>query len=349
MSYYILPKKHTNTQLEPILSNSLPSSIISTSLQIYLQDINNQLEIFKNSYEDTNFDSIKQLMNPYEFVFSNIIGTNISVSKGNPQHNVFYTFIEIVHMFSILDYFYGKNIKSIHFGPNYSSTIECMDILRDSCDIQYGFYIGKKFEKLSIEYGSVDFLYLELNDNDYQDIKQYTKGLLIIMCYILSYQSPFGISIVKFDNIFHKPILDILFLLSGAFEKIYIIKPNITNSYHNDRYIICKHFIMNPTRKLEYMKYMWTFQQLIKEDKYISSIIKHDLPYYFINKIEESNIIIGHQQIELINQLICILKNKNKEEKIEMLKKNNIQKCIQWCEKYKLPYNKLYDKINIFL
>jgi len=31
------------------------------------------------------------------------------------------------------------------------------------------------------------------------------------------------------------------------------------------------------------------------------------------------------------------------------LKKSNIQKCIQWCDKFKIPYNKFTDKVNIFL
>ena len=71
--------------------------------------------------------------------------------------------------------------------------------------------------------------------------------------------------------------------------------------------------------------------------------------YYFINKIEESNIIIGHQQLEFIDQIINIVKNKNKDDKIETIKRQNIQKCIQWCEKYKIPHNKFLDKTNIFL
>jgi hypothetical protein len=44
-----------------------------------------------------------------------------------------------------------------------------------------------------------------------------------------------------------------------------------------------------------------------------------------------------------------MIKNKNRDEKIETIKKNNIIKCVQWCEKYKIPYNKCIDKINIFL
>jgi S-adenosylmethionine:tRNA ribosyltransferase-isomerase len=38
-----------------------------------------------------------------------------------------------------------------------------------------------------------------------------------------------------------------------------------------------------------------------------------------------------------------------KEEKIETIKRNNIQKSISWCEKFKIPYNKFVEKTNIFL
>ena len=31
------------------------------------------------------------------------------------------------------------------------------------------------------------------------------------------------------------------------------------------------------------------------------------------------------------------------------MKKTNIQKAINWCEKYDIPYNKIYNSNNIFL
>jgi hypothetical protein len=81
----------------------------------------------------------------------------------------------------------------------------------------------------------------------------------------------------------------------------------------------------------------------------IQSIVKNELNTYFLNKVEECNIIIGQQQIDAYDQMINLLKNKNKIEKIEAIRKHNIQKCIHWCEKYKLPCNRFADKINIFL
>jgi hypothetical protein len=87
----------------------------------------------------------------------------------------------------------------------------------------------------------------------------------------------------------------------------------------------------------------------LKTDLNIQSIIDQEIPYHFINKIDDINIINGQQQLESIIQIINILKNKNKEEKFEYIKKTNIQKSVNWCEKFKIPCNKFSDRINIFL
>ena len=86
-----------------------------------------------------------------------------------------------------------------------------------------------------------------------------------------------------------------------------------------------------------------------KKNLNIASIIDQDIPYYFINKIDDMNNIIGQQQLESITQLINVIKNKNKYDKIESVKKSNIQKSVNWCEKFKIPCNKFSEKVNIFL
>ena len=83
-------------------------------------------------------------------------------------------------------------------------------------------------------------------------------------------------------------------------------------------------------------------------DKNIINILDFDIPYYFKNKIDDLNIIIGQQQIDALDQIINLFKHKN-NDKIENIKKSNIQKSVFWCEKYKIPCNKFTEKINIFL
>jgi len=85
-------------------------------------------------------------------------------------------------------------------------------------------------------------------------------------------------------------------------------------------------------------------------DKQLISLFKFDLPYFFINKIEEINAIFGQQQIENIVTTLNLINstNNNKTDKLETMKKNNVLKCISWCQKYNLSYNKLIPSTNIF-
>jgi len=140
-------------------------------------------------------------------------------------------------------------------------------------------------------------------------------------------------------------------LLTSLFDKVYIIKPNTNNVTTFDKYIVCKNYLLDENKenqhKINYFRLLIFLKKI--NSKNITSIIDFDLPYYFTIKIDDINIIIGQQQLESLNLIISIFKNKNKDEKIETIKKNNIQKSVNWCEKYKIPCNKFTEKINIFL
>ena len=188
-----------------------------------------------------------------------------------------------------------------------------------------------------------------------------------ILYFIIKFQSQTGNTIIKINNIFYKPVFDVLYILSSFYEKVYLLKPNVSNVIDSGRYIICKNFIMNQEKNVDFILGLAEFvSSNISADidldldldvnveakhnsEFISSLIDNEMSHYFINKIEESNIVIGQQQLEALGQIISIIKNKNRDEKMETLKKNNIQKCILWCERHQIPYNKFIEKTNIFL
>ena len=85
---------------------------------------------------------------------------------------------------------------------------------------------------------------------------------------------------------------------------------------------------------------------LLNYNNNITRFLNIKLPYLFINKIEDINAIIG-QQLENILLTLGLLDN-NKNDKLDTIK-NNIQKSIQWCIKYKLPYNRNVQNYNMFL
>ena len=67
------------------------------------------------------------------------------------------------------------------------------------------------------------------------------------------------------------------------------------------------------------------------------------IPNYFLTKMEEYNSIFGQYQIENIYNTICLIESKQKTDKIELFIKNNIQKCLNWCIKFNVPYNDFYN------
>jgi hypothetical protein len=286
--------------------------------------------------------------------------------------------MEIFQMFRFLDLFENVNIKTMHVGKNNHAIIECLNIIReDSEDIHESHFSCFTIheEKGRNDYQLLSYELMACDEEDRNNVFEMGRNVLI---HLLRNQASNGICIIKIRDVYHKPILDILYILTTLYEKVYIIKPNHSNIFKSERFIICKNFILNTKRQYLYDKYCKelselseTFERNANEDcepffsvnelnelnelkrrktrTYISSFIQNDLPYYFLCKIEESNIIIGHQQLDNMDHLFSLYKGKNNEEKIEMIKKNNIQKCIQWCDKYKIPHNKFIEKVNIFI
>ena len=65
---------------------------------------------------------------------------------------------------------------------------------------------------------------------------------------ILKYQQRNGVSIIKIDNVFYKPIIDLIYILTSYYEKTFIVKPNASNITSFEKYIVCKNFIIDETK-----------------------------------------------------------------------------------------------------
>ena len=204
----------------------------------------------------------------------------------------------------------------------------------------------------------IDLLFFEFKENDNTDIYKISKNIIIMLYIICNTIIKGGTIIFKLEDCFYKIVIDFIYILSNLFDKIIVIKPTISNITDSSKFFICKGFnynqnnISNICNSLLEQVYTYCYNinnvSNIVSGIYINSILENKIPYYFINKLEEFNVIISQQQIDSIDQIIFLLKNKNKAEKIESIKKTNISKAIQWCEKYNVPHIKLLEKSNIF-
>jgi len=364
MNYYIIPKNNCQIHLDlkridkihPHISHSLFYYLTNLNSQIKkVQDDNN--ESVNEQINEITIDYINKIVNPFEFVHSIVPGSNISVSKVKPESKIFFEMFEIFQLFSINDFLSLKQkIIIAHLTPNHSSTNYFLNMLREDDDDTiicedfvfkqlYSMFLKNQFEH------KLDLLICEFND--YTDTRSYIDNLLLIFAIIVKYQASDGVCIIKIDNVFYKPIIDIIFALSTIYDKIFIIKPTISDIATGERYIVCKSFNVNGIDFANLLHQVET-KVIPKLDTkecefHYESVIKNNIPYFFLNKIEESNAVIGQQQLEAYDFIINIFKNKNRDEKIESIKRTHIQKCINWCEKNQLPHNKFVDKINIFL
>ena len=193
-----------------------------------------------------------------------------------------------------------------------------------------------------------DFMFF---DKKCDNINNYIINLIEFIMLILRFQRSNGVSIIKIDYVFHKPIVDMMYLITSLFDKVFVIKPNTSNITTFEKYLVCKGFISNENKLELYKQNYIKLHNFIKnpQRENVSTIISNNIPYYFINKLDDMNCIIGQQQLEALDLIISIFKNTNKEDKIEIIKKTNIQKSVNWCEKFQIPYNKFSDKTNIFL
>jgi hypothetical protein len=366
MNYYILPKNNLNINIFLFLNSDQIKPFISYSLIYYLNDIYTNLLKLENQINKPNANSItvdyiNKIVNPFEFIHTNVPGTILSVSKVKPESSLFFDLMEIFQICNITDMLYPKNkITIANFTPNFTSSNYLLNMLREENEdtiindyFDYDILCEKYIKNTLIS--KIDLLIFEFKDEDYTDIKQYIKNVLLTFYIIVKYQSDNGTCIIKFDNIFYKVIIDVILMLTSIYEKVYLIKPTISKITKGERYIICSNFDFDMLNKINIFDQL---EEKLKDyiinnnsfsNQNIHSILSNDIPYYFLNKIEESNAVIGQQQLESYDQIINIFKNKNKEDKVESIKRNHIQKCIQWCEKNQIPHNKFTDKINIFL
>ena len=367
MSYFLIPKINNIIVVNPKLEeytgdyeiqlshslfnfhDTLHRKIINTCIAVD----NENTSIISDISDNTTYENIVQCVNPHEYIFSTVPGSKLSVSKLNTKTSLFYDFLEVSISLNIFDvYKYNKSINVLHITPNHSDSVECYELLRENfCDNVAKYDEINEETTTSIGDNKYDFIFLEIKTTTKIKITPYIYSFIENIMVILRNQKIEGNAVIKINHIFHKQITDILFILSSLYEKVYILKPNSSNITTFEKYIICKKFQSNENNckihKLNYFKLSSVLKN--STNKQINTILDYEIPYYFTMKLNDINMIIGQQQLESLNTILNLLKNKNKEDRYDIMKKTNIHKAVMWCEKYKIPCNKFNDKINIFL
>lgn len=351
MNNYILPKNNFKLTFSFSFSVSFDNDnpiCLSHTMVNSLNYINAHIK----KYDAFDVDEISKKINPYEFIFSNVSDTSIPISKIKPDSNIYYELYEIISLCFIFEDMTKNDISILHVGYNPISINLLIDTLRDRYNDNKIFSDFNALHKL-FNTEDIDILnninlgiFECIEDSENTQINK----LIVVLYIVCSKMNKNGSIIIKLNDLTHKATIDALYILNNMFDKISLIKPLLSNILTNENFVICKNFIGKNVST--YLSEIEPIALKIMNNTFsekINSILKNKIPVLFLTKIEEYNAIFGQQQLESKDQLISIINNKNRYDKIEALKRNNIQKGIIWCEKYQIPHNKFSDKINIFL
>ena len=343
----MLPKSHNNSvEISPLVNNKIVTQT-SHSLSKYHDDLQSQLVKFKK--EDINH--IVSKSTPSGDLFFSKTKFSASKSAINPKTSLFFELLEVILSLNI--WFADEIMNCMHIGANCDDSRMCIQLVREENN-------NKKNDNNNCFEFVCEEIFNIINEKRYNfifyettnccSINTYVLELLQCLMVLLKYQIAGGGCIIKVDHTSHKPVVDVLYILSCIYDKVYVIKPSTCNIISFERFIVCKNFLLNDKKKQAYKAYYFKigdfinfYKQTEDNNNNISSIIDIDVPYLFLNKVDDINIIFGQQQLEHINQVINVFKSKNPDEKMESIKKANNQKTIiNWSEK-------ITERTNIFL
>lgn len=200
--------------------------------------------------------------------------------------------------------------------------------------------------------GSVDLVTADGGFNFSSDFNhQEIASIQLIACqiaYTIAIQKQGGTAIIKFFDTFTSASLDLIFFLLLAYREVTWVKPCTSRYANSERYAVCRGFrLSNVAACVD--KFQNMLMELAAPDSQpLSRVLNCEIPYMVLNKIEEYNAIFGQQQIESIANTLSLIENP-KHDKLDAIKKSNIGKCVSWCQKYKLPFNRTIQSTNVFL
>lgn len=286
--------------------------LVSQTFCYYLKEIIQQIEQ-KRPY-----------IHPFEELHKMIVDPDLL------EHTKTSLFFEMVETLTILgihfDYHYKINV--FHIGPQCMSTKKAVE------------HIYKKHTTRCLYYGQeesfdaccTNVLYDMITlHNEFIDEYDNAKHILRYLPIALVTQKNKGSLVIRMSSFVHALTIDILYMLSSMYSKVYITSPMCTNPLCDVKYVVCKGYLRPRNRDALYAQMKQLYHTIVTcpVDKCIDRIIQKPIPLYFINKIEELNSIFGQPRLE---QLYMILTSvENKQDKIQ-----EQTKCIEWCLKHKI-------------
>ena len=170
--------------------------------------------------------------------------------------------------------------------------------------------------------------------------------ILAQLAFALAVQRPGGTFILKVFDTFTQASLDLLYLMSSLYTSVQAVKPATSRQANSEKYLVCKGFRGSVPPMLQGGIASCVFS--MDNGERLLRLFASPLPYHFVTKVEELNAMLGQQQIESIAATLALM-DSPKPDRLDALRKSNVQKCVGWCQRHRLPYNRSSSSSNMFV
>ena len=159
-----------------------------------------------------------------------------------------------------------------------------------------------------------------------------------------------GAMVCKIFDMFSYTMVQIMYLLSNSFEKVYIYKPETSRPANSEKYIVCLNYLDNidENEKNNLINNIKIWDEI--DDKTSTGLLEgFNINNDFIHKILEYNIKYSDIQKHHLQNTIKLSQTPIDKEIYNNLINNQVSCAINWCKKYnvKINENSIYYKKNI--
>ena len=348
---------------------------ISQSLWHYLVVAKTRIESHALAW-----DRHKRFTNPYEYVHTAVPGQRYAVCRLRPVSRAFYKMLEIWKLSRLAEALPEGPFLSVHLAEGPGGFIEALAHVRKRMPDTYvgitlsqgddpsipgwrgNALLAANDRRLVIDEcgGSGDILKRETLEHCISEYAgraslvtgdggfdfssnfshQETLTLPLILAqaaHALVTQAKGGCFVVKLFDVFTQATIDLVYLLGTAYKMVQIVKPHTSRHANSERYAVCKDFRLPPKAALDMGRRLFS---VATAPEAVCSLIERGIPRVFTSRLEESNAIFGQQQLENIVATLTLI-DEPRAERLESLKRANVQRCITWCSKHDVPCQRM--------
>lgn len=322
MVFYVFPRTFISYDKVSVRFSNQDPILYSPSFYSYLQEL-------KQNTKDISFFH----HNPYIWLYTNKNQSciaNIQASSAGV-----YEFIEIVDLLRLS--WDSNAINTCHMGENAQAMIQAIQYIRKKKG--QGFRVINDTHEIQ-ELDCQKKFHLITADCTNAEDSEYDSCIATIdsICYSLCRQNRNGIYIIKLGDTFSELSLDIIYFLSHFYEKTYFIKPSVNDIASGEKFMVCKGFLLEELDET-CLTMIENLNYCTRMDLKLDRIFQDPIPLYFIGKIEEINSIFGQPRLE---QMSYVLSTVEHSKQHSFTSKQDIQKCIEWCSKYRVPVHDIW-------